>query len=379
MSIDPDLAGGRLTIDLNALIENWSKMRDHAFPADCGAVVKANGYGCEVEPVVKALSRAGCRVFFVALPTEGLRVRSVAPEATIFVLNGVFDNSQQAFLDGDLTPVLGTVENVRRWIAVAHQQGKAMPCALHIDSGMNRLGFQAGDFETLVHDANVMGQLDVKLLMTHFACADDIGHPKTIAQRELFDKTTRLLPGVPRSAANSAGTWQDKANIFDLARPGTVIYGAEALNDVPNPMLPVVTLEGRIIQIRNSPKGEQVGYGATQTLQRDTRIAYVSVGYADGYQRASSNTGVPLRSVIEKPSQAAFKGHYLSGIGRISMDMCGFDVTDIPPEEIAEGDWIELFGPTIPLDEVAAAAGTIGYELLVGMGQRYARTYIGAE
>jgi len=375
MSIAPQLAGGRLIIDMKALVANWCDMRDHAAPAQCAAVVKGDGYGCGVEPIVEALVKAECRTFFVALPTEGMRVRAVAPDARIYVLNGVFDGAEPAFLEADLTPVLGSKENIERWVAVARETGKPMPCALHIDSGMNRLGFTAKGFEELINDSEVMSHLDVKLLMTHFACADDVGHPKTTFQREFFDTVTQLLPGVSRSAANTACTWQDKQNIFELARTGTAIYGSESMNDIPNPMRPVVTLEGRVIQVRDVACGETVGYGGTETVKRDTRIAYVSIGYADGYPRAASNTGVAMRGVCG-PAQAFYKGRMLSGVGRISMDMCGFDVTDLPRNEIGEGDWIELFGKNLPVDRVANAAGTIGYELLVTAGQRYVREYV---
>ncbi len=207
--------------------------------------------------------------------------------------------------------------------------------------------------------------------MTHFACADDIGHAKTQTQRAVFLEASTLLPGVPRSAANSPATLQADGYAYDLARPGVALYGGEALNDVANPARAVVTLEARIMSVRDAKAGDTVGYGASETLARNSRIAHVSVGYADGYHRAASNAGVAMRQVAD-PALAAFEGTPIRGVGRISMDMCAFDVTDVDAQA---GDWIELFGPTIAIDDVARAAGTIGYEMLTGLGHRFARTY----
>ena len=374
MSADPNLAGGRLTIDLGALVDNWHHLAKLAEGAECGAVVKANAYGCGIEPVVEALSAVGCKTFFVAVPEEGIRVKKTSPDRDCFVLNGLFETAVETFIQSDLRPVLGSIKQIELWANAAKERGEALPCAVHMDSGMNRLGLSLSELERLVTQNHLMDWLNIRLFMTHYACADDIGHEKTALQREVFLKGSELLPGVPRSAANSAADLQADGHAFDLARPGVALYGGEALNDVDNPMKPVVTLEGRINQIRQCKAGDAVGYGATQTLTRDTRLAYLSVGYADGYHRAASNSGVGMR-FVSPAANAAYKGTVIKGVGRISMDLCAFDVTDIPEDEIAEGDWIELFGPTIPVDDVARAAGTIGYELLTGLGQRYSRIY----
>ncbi|MEM9732707.1 MAG: alanine racemase [Pseudomonadota bacterium] len=375
--IHPDLAGGRLTINLGALVRNWQKLAVLAKPAECGAVVKANAYGCGIEPVVKALWAAGCRTFFVAVASEGQRVKAVAPDATCYVLNGAYESALAHLNKAGLLPVLGSLPEIENWAALAAKLGRALPCALQMDTGMNRLGLTLAELERTVSHADLMGVLDVQLFITHYACADDIDHPQTIAQRERFLQASALLPGVRRSAANSAADLQAAGHQFELARPGIALYGGEALNDVENPMEVVVTLEARIIQIRTAGPGDAVGYGATETITRPSRLAYVSVGYADGYHRAASHMGVPMRAVAP-PVEAAFKGQKIKGVGRISMDMCCFDVTDIPEHDIAAGDWIELFGPTIPVDDAARAAGTIGYEMLTALGQRYSRTYVGA-
>ncbi len=372
----PDLAGGRLTIDLGALCYNWRLCRDHALrdnpDGETGAVVKANAYGCGIEPVVAALWNAGCRTFFVALVEEGLRVKATAPDATCYVLNGLFEHAAPHMLNAGLIPVLGSVREVELWAATA--QDMPLPCALQIDSGMTRLGMSAQELKAVVEGPH-FSALDVRLFMTHFACADDIDHAKTDAQQAVFEEASGLLTGVPRSAANSPATLQANGYAYDLARPGVALYGGEALNDVMNPARPVVTLEARIMSVRDAKAGDTVGYGASETLARDSRIAHVSVGYADGYHRAASNAGVAMRQVAE-PARAAFNGTIINGVGRISMDMCAFDVTDVEAET---GDWIELFGPTIAIDDVARAAGTIGYEMLTGLGSRFARVYVNAD
>lgn len=378
MNAHPDLAGGRLTIDLGALVANYHLLAKHAQPAVCGAMVKANAYGCGIEQCVPALANAGCDSFFVAVAEEGLRARAVAPKATIYILNGLFADAAPHLIQAGLRPVLGSLEEVELWADAAKQAGRPLPCALHMDSGMNRLGLSHEELVRIKSLDRLIDHLDVTLFMTHYACADDVDHPKTLAQREVFLQGAELFPKVPRSAANSAATLQMADHQFDLVRPGIALYGGEALNDVANPTRPVVALEGRIIQIRNISAGDTVGYGGTETMKRDSRVAMVSVGYADGYHRAASNMGVPMRAVTPAV-KAAFKGKTIKGVGRVSMDLTAFDVTDIAPNEIAAGDWIELFGPTIPVDDVARAAGTIGYELLTGLGQRYARQYVGGQ
>ena len=359
-------AGGRLTVDLGALAGNWRRLRDLAAPAECAAVVKANAYGLGIENVVPALVRAGCRTFFVALPAEGVRVRLAAPDATVYVLNGMQGLYEEGFWrEHGLQPVCGTADEVDA------ADDASLPFALHVDTGMNRLGLPVPEAERLAASRLREG-MEITLVMTHFASADDRDHPMTARQHEAFRQVANRFPGVRRSAPNSAATLA-RLGPSDLARPGVAIYGAEALNGEP-PLDPVVTLEGRVVQLREAARGETVGYGAAVTLTRPTRIAVVSVGYADGYPRAASGAGVPMRFVTGG-SRGFVRGRHVPVLGRVSMDLTAFDVTDAP--DVARGDWIEMFGSNVPIDEVARAAGTIGYELLTALGRRHARRYVG--
>ena len=366
MTIAEEMAGGRLLVDLDALVRNWRHLRDRAAPAECAAVVKANAYGLGIERVVPVLARAGCRTFFVALPAEGVRVRTAAPDATVYVLNGMQGLHEETFWrEHRLQPVCGTADEID------HADDASIDFALHIDTGMTRLGVPVAEAERLA-TSRLREGMNITLVMTHFACADDHDHPMTARQAEAFGQVADRYPGVRRSLTNSAATL-DRLGPHDLARPGVAIYGAEALNGEP-PLLPVVTLEGRVAVVRDAKRGETVGYGASVTLTRDSRIAVVSVGYADGYPRAASGAGVPMR-YVNGGAQGFVHGTYVAVIGRVSMDLTAFDVTDTP--DVAEGDWIEMWGRHVAIDDVARAAGTIGYELLTGLGNRFSRTYIG--
>lgn len=364
------LAGGRLTIDLDALTSNWRMLDARSRPARAAAVVKANAYGCGIAEVVPALVKAGCDNFFVALPEEGLRARHAAPRARIFVLNGLFDDAAPAFADADLIPVLGSSHEIGLWA----KHGRRKPCALHVDTGMNRLGLTPDEAIAFAGKAKSVRPV---LLMSHLACGDTPSNDMNRRQLEAFQKVRAAFGDIEASLANSAGVFMGGDYLFDLTRPGIALYGGEALAGMPNPMKPVVTAEARIVQIRHAAKGETVGYGASTTLARDTRIAVCSIGYADGYPRAASGSGVPMRMNVASGAHGFIAGKRVPVIGRVTMDLTSFDVTDVPEGEIGAGDHIELFGRNIALDEVAHGCGTVGYELLTGLGARYHRRYVG--
>ena len=364
--IDPALAGGRLLIDTAALARNYRRLAALAAPGECAAVVKADGYGLGIETVAPTLIDAGCTTFFVARASEGVALREVAPRPRVFVLDGVHDGTLSAIRVNGLIPVLGSMRQIGLWREACGGE----PCALHVDTGMNRLGLRSEEFAGLAEEG-AFGGLNVALLMTHPACADDPSHSLNAVQRERFTAARAWMPDVPASYCNSAALLTD-GPALDLARPGIALYGGEAVNGRA-PLESVATLEARIVQRRTVPPGESVGYGATWVADRPTKLAVCAVGYADGFPRASG-TGVPLRDAVPGAGNGAMGGVRVPIVGRISMDLTIFDVTDVPAH--VDADHIELFGPTIPLDEAARAAGTIGYELLTGLGRRYGRTVV---
>lgn len=365
------LAGGRLTIDLAAIVANWRDLAARSRPGRCAAVVKADAYGLGASAVVPALARAGCNDFFVAMAAEGSDVRALAPGARVFVLEGVHEGSVDTLAKNALIPVLSSKEQVAHW----RQGGGGVPCALHVDTGMNRLGMTVEEAIALAGATDLHSGLNIVHVMSHFACADTPDHPMNRRQLESFQTVASAFSGIESSLSNSAATLSSGAMGFAMTRPGIALYGGVAFADGANPMQPTVTLEARIVQVRHARAGETVSYGAARTLSRDTRIAVVAVGYADGYPRAGSGAGVPLRDHAPAGLHGAIDGHRVPVLGRVTMDLTCFDVTDVPQNALASG-CIELIGPTIPLDDAARACGTIGYELLTGLGNRYARRYL---
>ena len=366
--IDSALAGGRLTVDLGALVRNWRKLAALAPSAETGAVVKADAYGLGAEPVVKALVKAGCRTFFVAFAHEGAVVRREAPEARIFVLTGSSSSEFNAVRESALIPTLASQEQLEAWLSA----NAGVSFGINFDTGMNRLGF-------LTAEAELMGNLRSSGLchvMTHLACADDPIHPMNARQLESFQRVAAHFSDTESSLSNSAGIFLGSAFHFDVTRPGIALYGGEAVNGVANPMEPVALLETRIIQVRTAKAGETVSYGATQTLKRDTRIAVCGTGYADGFHRASG-AGVALRETGRPSGFGYIAGKRVPILGRVTMDLTMLDVTDLPYGAVKAGDFVELFGKNIALDDAARAAGTIGYELLTSLGRRFQRTAVG--
>lgn len=370
-----EAAPSRLTIDLGALADNWRMLARASGKARAGAAVKGDGYGLGIEAVVPALYDAGCRDMFVATPDEGMLARQFAPEARIFVLSGVWPGVEAQFVSHDLVPVLVSEEQIACWTnAVAFDEER--PCALMVDTGMNRLGLSVEEALALAGDPTRPASFSPVLLLSHLAAASEVSHPLNRKQLESFQAVARAYEGVEASLANSAGIQLGPDYHFDLTRPGIGIYGGEAVDKVKNPSLPVVTAETRILQIRHAKAGEPVSYGATHVLTRDSRLAIVSTGYADGYHRALSGSGVPLRQPVSQGGLGFVAGRQVPVAGRVTMDLTIFDVTDVPEGEIRVGDYIELFGANILLDDAARAAGTIGYELLTGLGNRYQRAII---
>ncbi len=372
------MAGARLTIDLSAICENWRLLAAKSGDAKTGAVLKADAYGLGAARVGKALAAAGCGTFFVALPEEGILLRRAVPKAQIYVINGVGgEHAASACAEAMLTPVLNTADEISIWADFWKKRGSRRPCAIHVDTGMNRLGLTVGEALAFAGQNAQDHAVTPILLISHLACADEPDHRLNTKQLEVFQRVSAAFEGVESSLCNSAGIFLGPDYHFDLTRPGISLFGGAPVIGWQNPMRPAVRAEARILQIRQARAGETVGYGAACTLGRDTRIAVVSAGYADGFHRAGSGHGVPLRETVHDGGAGWIAGHRVPVIGRISMDLAMFDVTDVADGEASVGDWIELLGETIGIEDAARAAGTLPYELLTSLGCRYHRRYVG--
>ncbi|MBB3398250.1 alanine racemase [Rhizobium sp. BK060] len=373
---DPfDCAGLRLTVDLTALTENWKDMARRSGKARAAAVVKADAYGTGIEDAGEALFMAGARDFFVATVDEGVTLRPYAPDARIFVLAGVWPGTERRLFENDLVPVISSEEQLAFWMAVLAEYGD-YPCALNVDTGFNRLGLSMDEAIALADDVSRPASFAPVLVMSHLACSDDHSSEMNKQQLESFRRVSAAYEGIESSLAASGGIFLGSDYHFDLTRPGIAVYGGEAVNGVANPMRPVVTAEARIIQVRRAKAGDTVGYGRAMRLTRDSRLAVVSAGYADGYLRSQSSGGVPLRQVVPQAGQGFLAGRKVPVAGRITMDLTIFDVTDLPENAVLAGDYVELFGKNVLVDDVARSAGTIGYEILTSIGLRHERRYL---
>lgn len=364
--IDARHAGALLEIDIGAVRANYRLLRARLGATACAGVVKADAYGLGAGRVGAVLADEGCRHFFVAHLDEAIALRAVLPtSAAILVLNGLPDGAEDEAAARSITPVLNSLGQVDAWAGVARRHERRLPAALQVDSGMSRLGLDAVELAALVDAPDRLAPLDLRLVMSHLACAEDQAHPMNRAQLRNFAAARRRLPPAPASLANSSGIFLGGDFHFDLARPGAALYGLAPVKGAANPMRPVVRLFARIVQTREVPAGAQVGYGATWTSPGPRRIATVAVGYADGYRRSVSHRATAFAGSTAVPL-----------VGIVSMDTATFDVTEAP--QAVEGGFLELLGPRQPVDALAAEAGTIGYEILTSLGARYARAYTDA-
>lgn len=363
-------ANGVLTVDLDAIVANWRKLEGRAVPAECAGVVKANAYGCGTEQVTRALATAGCKTFFVATIEEARRARAAAPHATIYVLNGYFAGAGPIFAELNCRPVIGDLGELAEWDAFCKGNGYSGGAAIHVDTGMNRLGLSVAEAQALA-PRTAQPDHGITLVMSHLACAEDLHHPLNGKQANAFREVARLFTNVPASLSNSSGIFLGPQFQFDLVRPGAALYGVNPTPEADNPMQQVVNVQARIAQVRNVEKGETVGYGATWTARRPTRLAIVSAGYADGYFRAAGGVdGV-------RTAEAVIAGRRCPIAGRISMDLMAIDITDLP-SPVRRGQMATLIGDGVTVNELALHFGTIGYEVLTSLGDRYQRVYRGA-
>ena len=366
MNTPPELAGATLCIDLAALADNWRMVRDRVSPAECGATIKADGYGCGAAAVAQALWQAGCETFFVALPMEGIEVRAAVPGAVIYILDGLFAGQATFYIEHSLRPCLASLEEVTEW---ASATDGAHPAALHVDTGINRLGLTSAQAERLAGDKALVAKAGLCLVMSHLQSADDAADAMNKAQLERFNAIKALFNPLPGSLANSPGAFAGDGFALDMARPGVALYGGNPFDGKANPFRQVVRLTAPVLQVRDVAQGEGVGYGATWQAQRPSRIAIIGAGYADGLMRHLSwpaNDG---------PAQVIIAGQRAPIVGRVSMDMITVDVTGIAPGDVARGTQAVLLGDDITVDDWARWAGTIPYEILTSLGRRYAKVY----
>jgi alanine racemase len=339
-------AGGILTIDLGALEANWRALQRKVGPAEAAAVVKADGYGCGIEPVTITLAKAGCRTFFVAHLLEARRVRRLAPEASIYVLNGLAPNAAQGYAEAYARPVIGNLIELAEWDAFVSSSNWRGGMALHVDTGMNRLGFSSEEVAAL-------------------ATRTQLEHPLNDQQVRAFRQVRSVFRGIPSSLANSSGIFLGPSAYGDIVRPGMALYGANPTPGKTNPMRPVIDLKARVLQVRNVARKDTVGYGAAWTAKRSARIAVISAGYGDGIMRHLGATDAGGRGV------ALVAGKRCPMVGRISMDLIAIDVSDLADNAVRRGDLVTLIGPGLELEEVATLAGTISYEILTTLGRIY--------
>lgn len=359
-------ATSRLAIDLDAIAANWRLLR-HQHRGDVAGVLKADGYGLGASRIAPRLLAEGCRHFFTAHPGEARALRPLVGDAMLGVLNGLEPGEAGAYAEHGLLPALGTLREIEEWAAAARCSGRALPALLHVDTGMNRLGLDGPAFDALLRRPSLLDGVALRYAMTHLCAADTPGSPVNAAQRLAFAHACERLDAalgrrVARSVANSSGLFLGEAFASDLARPGAALYGINPVPGQPNPMRPTLRLSASVLSVRVVPQGAGVGYNGAWTAARETRIATLGVGYADGLPRALSNAG-----------RASFDGRPVPLVGRVSMDLTTFDVTDHPA--ILPGTWLELIGPDLPADEVAACAGTSAYEILTSLGSRFERDY----
>jgi alanine racemase len=362
-------AGAVLTIDLGAIAANWRGLRDagraQGRPVDCAAVLKADAYGTGATIIGPRLAEEGCRHFFVAHLDEGIALRRVLPEWPIYVLNGLMPGTDGDYVEHRLTPALNHLGQLNAWRAAAQRFDRPLDAVIHIDTGMNRLGFDAEEAHVLVNERGRLRGLRLALLMSHLVASEEQTNPVNGEQLSRFRTFIKSMPGAPTSLANSSGIFLGPDYHFDLLRPGAALYGINPLPGQANPMLPVVTLKARILQVRKIDAFQTVGYGGAWRAARPSRVATIALGYADGY----------FRTLINR-THVHFSGHRVPVIGRISMDLVTIDVTDVPEHECQVGTTVEVLGPHMTPDDLAENARTNAYEVMTALGRRYARVYV---
>jgi len=373
ISPPPELFGGRLTIDLEAIAANWTFLDGRlSGSTECAAAIKGDGYGTGQEKAAPALFAAGCRTFFTAVPTEAIALREILPDAVIYVLDGLFPGTAEYFPRYGIRPVLASVEELKEWSAFCKAAGKPLEAAVHVDTGIHRLGLSPEEFSACLSDPDLVGAFTPSLIMSHLACGSTPAHEMNRRQLNLFSGVTAPFAHIPRSLANSAGILMGPEFHFDLVRPGILTFGVWPMDQQPDvmPVKPVLRWETSVIVTRELPAGHTIGYGRTFTAPSTMRLAILPVGYADGYPYSCGNK-----------AEVLIRGQRCQVVGAVSMDQITVDITHIP--EVRTGERATLIGRdgsnAITVRDVADWAGTIPYVVLTSIGSRVERVYTESE
>ncbi len=360
----PIHATGFLEIDTKAIAHNYRTLQSMLPQTICAAVLKADAYGFGTKVIAPVLMNQGCQSFFVAHLEEGLSLRTLLKEPLIYVLSGFLPGTEDLFVENSLIPILNDFEMVKNWAKEAQKQEKKLPCALHFDTGMHRSGLDHEDASKLFEAQDYLGSVDVHFVMSHLTSSQDPNHPMNEQQKAIFDNLRRHFPNAKASLADTGGIYLGPTYHYDLARSGKGLFGLFTPPKEAALLQSCIKLLGRILQIHTAHKGESIGYGGTHSLTRESKLATVGIGFADGYDRRLSNN-----------AHADIQGHQAPVVGRISMDYTVLDITDIPESLCYVGGWAELVNENLTLDELAHSIDTISRELSTGFGQRLYRVY----
>jgi alanine racemase len=355
-----------LVIDLDAVAHNYhtlcSRLRKGT---TCAAVLKANAYGMGVKEVAARLYQEGCRHFFLAQISEAIELKAfVGEDSSIYVLNGLRRGEEEVYAHYGLIPVLGDPLQIHLWNTFCQNKNQMMKAVLHCDTGLVRTGLSEKAMEGL--GLLQVSHMEIVCIMSHMACSYHKTHPMNETQKIAFSAMKKRFPFAMFSFSNSSALFLDESYNFDMVRAGLALTGCRSANPHGEYTLkPALKAYAQVLQITDIPNGTPVGYNATFVASRASRIATIGVGYGDGYLRSLSNQG-----------EMYFEGYKLPIVGSVSMDLTTIDITDLPPQKIGLGNWVELFGDHLWASKVAEKAGTISWELFTRLGSRFERFYL---
>ncbi len=357
-----------LIVNLDLVAHNYTYLKSITPTAECAAVLKADGYGMGAIPMALRLMKEGCKSFFVAFADEGVALREAfidrGLDADIYILNGFFPGSEGVYADFHLIPALTDLDQVARWQAFCHMSGRRLPAALHVDTGMTRTGLPSKEYMALASNPQLLDGMDLKLVLSQMVYSHDENLTFTQQQRQRFEQAIRHMPKMKASLAKSGVIFLGPDYHYDMVRPGIALHGVNPTNAKTNPLIQTMELWGRIYQIQDVAVGQSIGYNQTFVAASARKVATIGIGYADGYPWSMANKGYVV-----------IAGRKCSILGRVSMDVMTVDVTDIPESQLEIGGWAQLIGRDISVDEIARIAGTVPYEILLRMGDRFRRVY----